>query len=86
MLLSKPEIARKPKPAAVAKQNGVTNGTHSTTNNVVLRRRKRDSSIAEVEERPAKKRVKMPSKSIPTAVEAIVVDDAGDGAIVIDDD
>ena len=87
-LVSMPEIARKPKPPVSAEQNGLATGVASTsTSNGILGRRKRDSDVAEImDEPPTKKRVGATVKSIPGQEEAIVIDDAGDGAIVIDDD
>ena len=87
---STPEIARKPKPVALPERNGLENGAGQS--NGVLGRRKREPDEAEVlGERPTKKRVDTATngptlKVMASTNEAIVIDDSGDGAILIDDD
>jgi ubiquitin-like 1-activating enzyme E1 B len=79
------DIPRKPKPlmqepAKATNGDAATNGSDQTTNG----KRKRSADDAELEEASAKKKGKAPV--MPSADdEVIFIDDAADGAIVIDD-
>jgi ubiquitin-like 1-activating enzyme E1 B len=81
-LPNKLNIARKPKPAPISKTNGHDATANGTT------KRKRDADEAEIEEESARKRGKAAEQFAKAAQngDTIVLDDAVDGAIVIDDD
>lgn len=81
-LLETMEIPKrsKPVPAAEAQartSNGTTNGENV--------KRKRTSSVAGLEEAPASKKGKMPAK-VNDAHDLVILDDASNGIIVLDDD
>ena len=82
----KPEIARKPKPSNGQLVNGESNGTASVAKNASFKR-KRSIGEAELDEAQDlfKKRGKVyeaPTKDN----DLVVVEDIGNGAILIDDD
>jgi hypothetical protein len=66
----------------------VSNGIAQPSNGVLGRRKRGSSGVAEVGDAPpSKKRAGTPSKSgSGQNDEIIVVDDSGNGAIIIDDD
>jgi ubiquitin-like 1-activating enzyme E1 B len=85
VLVTKPDIARKPrKPAAETNgeafsiMNPITNGTSTA-------KRKRTSDEADLDGDTPVKKVQA-AVSVIEADDAIILDDKGDGAIVIDDD
>jgi len=77
------EIARKPKVHDETPIHGGTNGASAT--NGTSTKRKRSVDEAEIEQLEIKKRGKVREASSKDD-NLVVLDDAGDGAIVIDDD
>ena len=85
VLVTKPEIARKPKRPGPG-HNGVTNGEEvEITNGTSTAKRKRSADDEELAEVTSAKKAQPPMKSSIMENETIVLEDTGDGAIVIDD-
>ena len=83
LLTSKPEIARKHKPPPMVEVNGAPNGRLPSPASPVAKRKRAADDEEGLEEVVAKKRVTL-SGSGPEE-DTIVLDDTGDGTIVIDD-
>ena len=78
-------IARKPKVNSEALANGAVNGVAST-NNGIGSKRKRSADEASIDpQEQVSKRGKVKEAS-SNGDDLVVLDDAGDGAIVVDDD
>ena len=85
VLLTKPEIARKPKRPGPG-HNGATNGEDvEMMNGTSTAKRKRSADDAELAEFTEAKKAQLPMKPSVVENETIVLEDTGDGAIVIDD-
>lgn len=77
-------IARKPKMNSEALPNGAVNGAASTNGSGTKRKRSADeASINQLEQISKRGKVKETSSN---GDDLVVLDDAGDGAIVLDDD
>ena len=76
------EIARKPRSEASSEVNGATNGIPIRTNgDAVKRKRSIDDAMAAQQ---ANKKGKMNGELSSDKEELLIVDDSGDGAILID--
>jgi len=84
LLPDKVDVARKPKRVSEPPTNGLANGT--TDGDSVSGKRKRDAEDAGLEDEQVKKRGKVVEPTKSQDKDLILVDDFGDGAIVIDDD
>ena len=86
VLVTKPDIIRKPK-RPLAKIDGEVNGIAQTTNGVTTAKRKRDAAEADVDTTtPVKKVQAKADASVFNAPGAMVLDEPGEGAIIIEDD
>lgn len=77
-------IARRPKVNSGAHLNGAVNGAHSTNGTSTKRKRSADDASIDQQEQSSKRgKVKEASAN---GDDLITLDDAGDGAIILDDD
>lgn len=85
VLVTKPDIARRPRKSAAGTNGEAINVVDPVTNGTSTAKRKRVADEADLDGDTPVKKAQAPA-SVPGVDNTIILDDKGDGAIVIDDD